>query len=555
MLEALGPKYTSTIDCFLRTLQLYGLTPPQLLDDDFAFATVEQASIPIPLLDCIEGFVSDAGGEVHKSGGVIQVVLPRAMWRHCGDHGLNLSLEKSASYREVGGQVRSVSSFCRNGNKHPLLVHHMQRIQRPELAGAECDERLRRIYRDAHDMVRINGQFHEVLGSCEPEAVGGAIEALELVMESTLERKYEKGNDTRWKYEAETLDRKLLDTAHLLAPAILIMYGIGETYADLEIDAEKNKTAAATLATLVDPKFIFWATHMRLIYTFVYKSAFNAVQYNHHRNAPALAGPDGLPMQWAAALRKGVTQSNRTNSKPALSQTEAITAPLIKLLKRHKSLGGLKGEHASDAAADLLAQADHVESYFARWNTLEGLVHVLALEDVVRGPLPRASCEHLQQLSTAQGCDAAQLLEDAMPRMPAPAALAAAKEGIRQFAALSEEERMELPGTLPWLLFSPMLRDGETANPVFSQVSSALSQTFHLPTSPHSLPPGHHNHHTHHTHHTHHAHCSSRSSRSPRSSRSSFITLITLITLITIITIITIITHHAHHSSHSSHLS
>jgi hypothetical protein len=27
MLEALGPKYTSTIDCFLRTLQMYGLRP------------------------------------------------------------------------------------------------------------------------------------------------------------------------------------------------------------------------------------------------------------------------------------------------------------------------------------------------------------------------------------------------------------------------------------------------------------------------------------------------------------------------------------------------
>ena len=423
MLEALGPKYTSTIDCFLRTLQLYGLTPPQLLDDDFAFATVERADIPIPLLDHIEGFVSDAGGEVHKKGGVIQVVLPRAMWRHCGDHGLNLSLEKSASYQKSGSSVRSISSFCRNGNKHKPLVHHMKCIQDPKLAGEDCDPRLQAIYRDAHDLVRINGQFHTALGSCEPESVGHAIEVYELVAASTLDRKYEKGNDTRWKFEAETVDRKLLDTAHLLAPAILIEYGVGETYAELEIDPEKNKTAANTLELLVDPEFIFWATHMRAIYTFIYKGAFDAVQFNHHRNAPALAGPDGLPSQWAAALRKGVTQSTRASSNPALAQTEAICAPLIKLLKQHKSLGGLMGECATAAAVDLLEQADHIESYFARWNTLEGLVHVLAREEIVRGPLPEASSEQLEEWGAA--------LADAMPRMPAVAALETAREGIR----------------------------------------------------------------------------------------------------------------------------
>ena len=306
-----------------------------------------------------------------------------------------------------------------------------------------------------------HGQFHEALGGCEPESVGTQIVVLELVTASTLERKYEKGNDTRWKFEAETLDRKLLDTAHLLAPAILIMYGQGETYAELEINEEKNITAFNTLALLVDPKFIFWATHMRLIYTVVYKGAFDAVQFNHHRNAPALAGPDGLPIQWAASLRKGATQPQRANSKPTLSEMEAISAPLIKLLMRHKSLGGIKGDCASAAAADFLAQAEHIESYFARWNTLESLVHVLAREEIVCGPLPTTSCDLIEQWGAT--------LLDAMPRMPTAAALKAAKDGIEQFAALSEGERQELPGTLPWLLFSPTTRDGAT-NLVFSQV-------------------------------------------------------------------------------------
>ena len=72
------------------------------------------------------------------------------------------------------------------------------------------------------------------------------------------------------------------------------------------------------------------------------------------------------------------------------------------------------------------------------------------------------------------GCnDGTGLLQiaDAMPRTPTPAALAAACEGISQFAALSEEERQELPGSLPWLLFSPTTRAG-TTNPVFAQVEA-----------------------------------------------------------------------------------
>ena len=204
---------------------------------------------------------------------------------------------------------------------------------------------------------------------------------------------------------------------------------------------------------------------MRLLYTAVYKGAFDAVQFNHHRNAPVLAGPDGLPTQWAAALRKGATQSPRANSKPVLSKDEPICAPLLHVLKHHPSLGGIKGECASAAAADFLAQAEHIVSYFARWNSLEGLVHVLAREEIVCGPLPRASCERLEEWGAS--------LADAMPRMPTAAALEAAREGIRQFAALSEDEQRELHGSLSWLLFSPTIRDTNgTHNPIFAQVDA-----------------------------------------------------------------------------------
>ena len=44
-----------------------------------------------------------------------------------------------------------------------------------------------------------------------------------------------------------------------------------------------------TLALLVEPLFIFWATHMRLLYQLVYKAAFDEAQYNHHGQGHASA--------------------------------------------------------------------------------------------------------------------------------------------------------------------------------------------------------------------------------------------------------------------------
>ena len=143
-------------------------------------------------------------------------------------------------------------------------------------------------------------------------AVGEQVERLDqlvLVAKSQLEKKSKKGTDVRWKYEAEVLHDRLLDVAHLLAPAILIEYGNGETFAELTINegTEKNpkNKAAAALATLRDPTFLFWAAYLRLLYTRVYKGLFAEVQANHHHAAPKLAGPDGLPTRWAAAMREG----------------------------------------------------------------------------------------------------------------------------------------------------------------------------------------------------------------------------------------------------------
>ena len=151
----LGPKYAASADCLMRMLQLYGSTLSELLDPDFCFTTVERHDVAVPLIEYVEGYTADGGGEVHKSGGIIETVHDgKASYRHCGAHGGNLCLEKSIAFRHAGGTVRSLSSFLRNGNKHTMLVHHMKCIQQPELAGNDCDERLRIMYRDAHEQAR-----------------------------------------------------------------------------------------------------------------------------------------------------------------------------------------------------------------------------------------------------------------------------------------------------------------------------------------------------------------------------------------------------------------
>lgn len=306
----------------------------------------------------------------------------------------------------------------------------------------------------------MNGQFQAQLGAARVTQLGTHLDTLPPVALDKIRRKSKKGTDIRWKYECEVVDDRLLDVAHLLAPAILIEYGTGETYATLKIDpgtekTPKNKTALATLAHLVDPEFIFWATHMRLIYALVYRPAFDAVQYNHHHSAPMLAGPEGLPTQWAATFRSAVVQPKRPNGKPQLAA--AVAAPLLALLKAHPGLGGEKGELAQEAAADCLAQAAHIEKYFEKWTRLEALAHAVCRENEPRG-CPPPKNYNLEDV-------------DALPRYPAPEAIKAAKLGLQLFGEASESERFELPGTLTWLLFSPKTRDGAD-NPVYAETKA-----------------------------------------------------------------------------------
>jgi DNA polymerase III epsilon subunit-like protein len=462
MLAAHGPKYAATADCVLRNLQLYGSPPAELLDEAFEFATSERADISIPLLNRLEGFVSDAGGEVHKSGGLLDTVAPGAAWRHCAAHGLNLSLEKSVAFKEAGADIRSLASFCRGGNKHSMLVTHMLYIQQPSKVPTDCDARRRQMYVDAHEQLRRHGQFHSALGATEaqPARLEEGLAQLELVSQQVIENKQKKGNDTRWRYECETVDDRLLDVAHLLAPAILIEYGEGDRYDKLTIKEDSNKTAQTALALLVSPTFIFWATHMRLIYQLVYKKAFDEVQSNHHRNAPAVAGPSGLPVGWAASMRSAVKLPSRKGGKPQLDLV--VAKPLVDLLQRHPCLGGLKGEVATAAANDLIEQAEHLKSYFERWDSLQALVHVVAHEDVLQGPLSKEACELISP-------EAGVGYSDLLPRVPSPAAIAAAKCGIELFEGLTPDERTELPGTLPWLLFSATTREG-LSNEVYPEV-------------------------------------------------------------------------------------
>ena len=103
------------------------------------------------------------------------------------------------------------------------------------------------------------------------------------------------------------------------------------------------------------PKFLFWCTHLRFLSTMVYRPLFAAVQADKHHAAPLLAGPDGLPVKWAAKFRAATTKAS-ANAKPVLS--EEVCGPLVAVLKRFPSLGGLEGSMARESAAGFVDQAE-----------------------------------------------------------------------------------------------------------------------------------------------------------------------------------------------------
>ena len=65
----------------------------------------------------------------------------------------------------------------------------------------------------------------------------------------------------------------------------------------------------------------------------------------------------------------------------------------------------------------------------------------MAREVVVQGPLPKEFSTLVEETTTLD-------YFDALPRVPAPEALEAAKLGMKLFSEASEAERIELPGTL-----------------------------------------------------------------------------------------------------------
>ena len=90
---------------------------------------------------------------------------------------------------------------------------------------------------------------------------------------------------------------------------------------------------------------------------------------------------------------------------------------------------------------------------------------LLTASYLLQGPLTQSACDLAESGELSVG------YFDLLPRVPAPEAITAACEGLRQFKAASLEDCEELPGTLAWLLFSPLTRDG-AANPIFEDVQA-----------------------------------------------------------------------------------
>ena len=168
-------------------------------------------------------------------------------------------------------------------------------------------------YKDAHNAV-----CSDMNNEADNEALRDVSQLGRSVSNRLLDKKMKKGNDTRWQYESEVLDDRLLAVHHLLAPAILIKYGKGRRFEDLVIDKESNSSAEKAYATLTDPVFLFYATLLQLEYRLVYKNAFQAVRgrESSFHTAPEMAGPEGLPVQWQRMFRSAVMDESELPPEP-----------------------------------------------------------------------------------------------------------------------------------------------------------------------------------------------------------------------------------------------
>eukprot|EP00966_Prymnesium_polylepis_P289972 6698224-Prymnesium_polylepis.1 len=331
-------------------------------------------------------------------------------------------------------------------------------IQDPALAPAMLAPALRAKYVAANRDLREKGLIAKTveLDATDPGELAASVQA---VAASVIQRKVKKGTDVRWEHECKVLDEKVVDCAHLLAHAILILYGVGSTFDALAIPPGQ-KTATKTHEILSQPTFIFYATLLRLEYTLVYKSAFKEVQRDHHHCTPLIAGPNGLWAQWRRTFEMAVSESKvRGVAKRSLDST--LCAPVLRVLDRFPELGGPTGEHAQAAIQELTAQLDVIDRYFSKWGELQMLPHALCRECPGRyGPMNQAEAQEADE-AVANGSLPCWSDSHFYLRFPHPHALECARLGIELFEKAMPFDRAELQGTLVWNLFSPKTRTGE----------------------------------------------------------------------------------------------
>ena len=171
------------------------------------------------LLARVEALVGDAGGEIHKGGGLMEYLMgckdALHFW-HCLLHICNLHCKASVLGRQAGARLRTLSCFLRDSNLWTGILHHLKVVL--GLSPLPPRQAVKNDYAkavDARISLRDSGFVPSAATNVDVDHLGEF-----MAMKPTqFSARFPKGTDIRWQYEL-LVNRRLLAIVHALPFAI-----------------------------------------------------------------------------------------------------------------------------------------------------------------------------------------------------------------------------------------------------------------------------------------------------------------------------------------------
>ena len=262
-----GKRGYDSMQAMVKNLRLYGASKQDLLDGKIQFCPPSNFNedgglvlLPLskeersrtPLLQRTDHMVGDAGGELHKGKGAIELLKGAAasmdFW-HCLLHVINLHCKKdgSALTTRAGKMLRTVATFVRDSNNWTELSHRMKVLLGKALVpSAEAVKGEREKIIDARRKLCKSQDQENALA----EQVHSLGEVFQLDAKD-IDTRFPIGTDIRWQYDL-LVNRRLLPLIEILPLAILLFKGEGASFADLSLS--KNVEAENVYMILHNPE-------------------------------------------------------------------------------------------------------------------------------------------------------------------------------------------------------------------------------------------------------------------------------------------------------------